>query len=125
MAEDVKLDQFEVRDPDDNFNYRVMIEACETLGNYGKPGIRISYTVPGLSSAAVFEPHLGKRWHAQAVKDGVTELLIKERSWMQYDDAWLKNYLVLGGDKLKVRVELKVKGNNEPEIREYDLPFSF
>ncbi|MBX3474664.1 MAG: hypothetical protein KF754_09800 [Planctomycetes bacterium] len=124
MADKV-IDTFEIRDLEDNFHYHVQVEACDELGNKSKPGLRVRYSVPAGSMACVIEPYLAEKWIYDTRKAGQTEYLIKDRSWIHYDNAWLKNYIVIVGDKLKARVELKVKSREKPEIREYDLPFSF
>ncbi|MBX3458956.1 MAG: hypothetical protein KF696_03185 [Planctomycetes bacterium] len=124
MADKV-IDEFEIRDLEDNVHYRISVEACDELGNKSKPGLRIRYSVPGGTYACVIEPYLGEKWIYDARKAGLTEYFIKDRSWTHYDNAWVKNYIVIDGDKLKARVEVKVKSREKPEVREYDLPFSF
>jgi hypothetical protein len=123
--ENTKLDSFEIRDLEDNFHYRVLVEHCASLGNYGKPGLRITYTVPGGTYFCVFEPYTAEKLHYEAKKSGENPFLHKRSSWLHYDNAWVKNYLVWGGDTLKARVEVKVKSADQPEAREYDLPFKF
>jgi ribosomal protein S8 len=42
---------------------------------------------------------------------------------MEYEDNYIKHLLVLG-DKPKARIELKVRSNSKPVIKEYELPFA-
>ena len=41
------------------------------------------------------------------------------------DDLWLRNSLIVDGEKLKARVEVKVRSKDEPVVKDYELPFSF
>ena len=40
------------------------------------------------------------------------------------EDTYVKNYLVIDGEKLKARIEVKVRSKAKPIIKDYDLPFS-
>ena len=117
------VDEWEVRDLEDNSTLKIYVENCTELGNQSKPGIQIWYTVGGGSSIVTFEPLIVERWAYQAKKAGTDVLLLEDKSWMNREDTFIKNYLVLG-DVLKARVELKVMSSDKVITKEYDLPFT-
>lgn len=118
-----KLDEFEVRDLEDNGILRIYVEHNTEMGNRGVPGIQVWYTIAGGTSIVNFEPLHAERWAYQAQKQNVDSYLIADNSWTTYEDTYIKNYLVIG-EKPKARVEVKVRSKAAPIIREYDLPFS-
>jgi hypothetical protein len=121
---ETQLDDFEVRDLEDNSMYRVVVQHCTELGNKNKPGIRIKYSIGGAAYFCVYEPWTGEKLAYEAKKAGGT-LVRKDKSWERYEDRWLRNSLVIDGDKLKARIEIKVRSSDEPVVKEYALPFVF
>jgi hypothetical protein len=117
------IDEWELRDLEDNSTLRIYVEHCTELGNQSKPGIQIWYTVGGGTSIVTYEPLMVERWAYQAKKTGIDVLLLEDRSWIYRDDTFVRNSLVLG-DVLKARVEVKVTSSDEIVCKEYDLPFT-
>lgn len=118
-----KIDEFEVRDLEDNGVLRIYVEHNTEMGNRGVPGIQVWYTIAGGTSIVNFEPLHVERWAYQAQKQNVQEYLLADYSWVTYEDTYIKNYLVVN-EMLKARVEVKVRSKKAPIVREYDLPFS-
>ena len=117
-----KIDEFEVRDLEDNGILRIYVEHNTEMGNRGVPGIQVWYTIAGGTSIVNFEPLHVERWAYQAQKQNVQEYLIAENSWTTYENTYIKNYLIID-ETPKARVEVKVRSKKAPIIREYDLPF--
>lgn len=117
-----KIDEFEVRDLEDNGVLRIYVEHNTEMGNRGVPGIQVWYTIAGGTSIVNFEPLHVERWAYQAQKQNVQEYLLADYSWTTYEDTYIKNYLVVD-EKLKAKVEVKVRSKKAPIVREYDLPF--
>ncbi len=117
------IDEWEVRDLEDNSTLRIYVEHCTELGNQSKPGIQIWYTVGGGTYIVTYEPLIVERWAYQAKKEGKDVLLLEDKSWIYRTDTFVKNSLVLGA-VLKARVELKVTSSDEVITKEYDLPFT-
>jgi hypothetical protein len=118
-----KIDEFEVRDLEDNGVMRIYVEHNTEMGNRGVPGIQVWYTIAGGTSIVNFEPLHVERWAYQAQKQNVQEYLLADYSWVTYEDTYIKNYLIVD-ETLKARVEVKVRSKKAPIVREYDLPFS-
>ncbi len=118
-----KVDEFEVRDLEDNGVLRIYVEHNTEMGNRGVPGIQVWYTIAGGTSIVNYEPLHVERWAYQAQKQQTELYLLTDYSWTTYEDTYIKNYLVLG-DTLKARVEVKVRSKAKAIVREYDLPFS-
>jgi hypothetical protein len=112
-----KIDEWEVRDLEDNCTLRIYVENCTELGNQGLPGIQVQY----MGQYVTFEPMAVERWAYQAQKAGKTELLLEDKSWSAHEDQYVKNWLVLGSP-LKARVEVKTR-SSKPKVRQYALPF--
>ncbi|MBD0261079.1 MAG: hypothetical protein ICV83_35615 [Cytophagales bacterium] len=113
-----KIDEWEVRDLEDNSALRIYVENCTELGNQGQPGIQVLY----MGQYVTFEPLAVERWAYQAQKAGKTELLLEDKSWLAHEDQYVKSWLVLGSP-LKARVEVKTR-SSKPKVREYALPFA-
>jgi hypothetical protein len=116
-----KVDEWEVRDLEDNGLLRVYVEHNTEMGNKGVPGIQIHYP---FGSIINFEPVHVERWAYQAYKEKTDTYLIADHSWMVYDDTYVKNYLVKDGEKFKARIEVKVRSKAKSIVKDYDLPFS-
>lgn len=117
-----KIDEWEIRDLEDNGMIRIMVEHNTEMGNRGVPGIQIWYTVAGGTSIVNFEPVHVERWAYQAQKAGENEYLLTDYSWINQEDLYVKNSLVLG-DKLMAKVSVKVRSKKDPIVKEYELPF--
>ena len=112
-----KIDEWEVRDLEDNSTLRIYVENCTELGNQSKPGIQVLY----MGNYVTYEPLAVERWAYQAGKADKSEYLLEDKSWMVHEDQYVKNWLIVG-TPLKVRVEVKTR-SSKPKVREYELPF--
>ncbi|KAA6441329.1 hypothetical protein FEM33_02705 [Dyadobacter flavalbus] len=112
------LDEWLVKDLEDNSSINVTVEAGTELGNSGVPGIQVRC----MGYVITFEPNIVAQWAYKAGKQGLTEYLIEDKSWIYYDDRYTKHYLVLG-DPLKAKVIVKTR-SSKPITREYELPFA-
>lgn len=118
-----KIDEWEVRDLEDNGLLRIYVEHNTEMGNRGVPGIQVWYTIAGGTSIVNYEPLHVERWAYQARKQQTEQYLITDHSWIYYEDTYIKNYLVLG-EQLKAKVEVKVRSSAKIITKEYDLPFT-
>lgn len=118
-----KIDEWEVRDLEDNGVLKIYVEHNTEMGNQGVPGIQVWYTIAGGTSIVNYEPNHVEKWAYQAQKANVSEYLITDYSWMYYDDTYIHNSLVIG-ETLKAKVAVKVRSKKEPIVKEYDLPFT-
>jgi 3-deoxy-D-arabino-heptulosonate 7-phosphate (DAHP) synthase len=118
-----KIDEWEVTDLEDNGVLRVYVEHNTEMGNRGVPGIQVWYTVAGGTSIVNYEPVHVERWAYQAQKAGETDYLLTDYSWINHEDTYVKNSLILG-EPLKAKVSVKVRSKKEPIIKEYALPFA-
>jgi hypothetical protein len=112
------LDEWSVKDLEDNSALRIMVESCTELGNNAKPGIQVHY----LGYIVTFEPNIVEQWAYKAGKAGVTEYLLEDKSWLAHTDQYVKLFLVTGSP-LKAKVEVKTR-SSKPMIKEYSLPFA-
>lgn len=117
-----KIDEWEVRDMEDNGVLRVYVEHNTEMGNQGVPGIQVWYTVAGGTSIVNFEPNHVGRWAYQAQKADTTDYLLTDYSWIPGEDQYIKNSLIVS-DTLKAKVAVKVRSRKEPIVKEYELPF--
>ena len=116
-----KVDEWEVRDLEDNGLLRVYVEHNTEMGNNGVSGLQIYYP---FGSIINFEPLHVERWAYQAYKAKTDTYLIEDHSWMVHEDTYVKNYLVIEGEKLKARIEVKVRSKAKPIVKDYELPFT-
>lgn len=116
-----KVDEWEVRDLEDNGLLRVYVEHNTEMGNNGVPGLQIHYP---FGSIINFEPLHVERWAYQAHKAKTDTYLITDYSWMVHEDTYVKNYLIIEDEKLKARIEVKVRSKAKSIVKDYDLPFS-
>lgn len=117
-----KVDEWEVKDLEDNGVLRIYVEHNTEMGNMGVPGLQIYYPFGGIIN---FEPIHTERWAYLAYKEKSDTYLIADHSWMVYEDTYVKNYLVIDGETLKARVEVKVRSKQSAIVKEYELPFKF
>lgn len=113
-----KIDEWEVKDLEDNSTTRVYVEHNTEMGNKSVPGIQVHCA----GRIVNYEPLHTERWAYAAKKAMQTEYLIEGDSWMVHEDNYIKHFLVLG-EKLKARIEVKVRSNSKPVTKEYELPF--
>lgn len=111
------IDEWSVKDLEDNSSLTVKVESCTELGNNSKPGIQIHF----LGNIITFEPNIVEQWAYKAKKSGVSEYLLADRSWMVHEDQYVKIYLVLS-TPFKAKVIVKTR-SSEPVMKEYPLPF--
>ena len=114
-----KLDEWEVKDIEDNSVIRVWVEHNTEMGNNSLPGLQ----VVTMGRMVNYEPLHVERWAYAAKKANTTEYLVEEGSWTVYPDTYIRQILVLG-EKLTARVEVKVRSKDQPVIKEYELPFT-
>lgn len=111
------VEEWSVKDLEDNSSLGVSVVACTELGNESKPGIQVYF----MGNIVNYEPLATERWAYQAGKANVDAYLLEDKSWIAHDDQYIKNYLVTGSP-LKARVEVKTR-SSKPVIKEYALPF--
>jgi hypothetical protein len=111
------IEEWSVRDLEDNSSINVMVESCTELGNKGLPGIQVLY----MGNYITFEPLIVEQWVYKASKANTTEYLLEDRSWMVHADQYVKVSLLIGSP-LKAKVEVKTR-SSKPTIKEYPLPF--
>ncbi len=114
-----KVDEWEVKDLEDNSTIRVYVEHNSEMGNKEVPGLQVT----SMGHITNYEPLHVERWVYAAKKAGQKEFLIADTSWTYYEDTYIKNLLVIG-ETLKARVEVKVRSSDKPVIKEYELPFN-
>jgi hypothetical protein len=111
------LDEWSVRDLEDNSSINVMVENCTELGNKSLPGIQVFY----MGNYITFEPLVVEQWVYKAGKMNASEYLLEDRSWMAHTDQYVKISLLMGSP-LKAKVEVKTR-TSKPVSKEYALPF--
>lgn len=111
------LDQWSVKDLEDNSSINVLVESCTELGNQAQPGVQILC----MGQFVVFEPNIVEQWAYKAGKSGTSEYLLEDKSWTFHDDQYVKYFLVLGSP-LKARISVKTR-SSKPSTRDYELPF--
>jgi hypothetical protein len=111
------VDEWSVRDLEDNSSLSISVIACTELGNQSKPGIQVCY----MGHTINYEPLIVERWVYLAGKAGVTEYLLEDYSWMVHENQYVKNYLVIGSP-LMAKVEVKTR-SSKPTIKTYPIPF--
>ncbi|MEZ4827753.1 MAG: hypothetical protein R3C61_15935 [Bacteroidia bacterium] len=118
-----KIDEWEVRDLEDNGVLKIYVEHNTEMGNQGVPGIQVWYTIAGGTYIVNYEPNHVEKWAYQAQKADVSEYLLTDYSWIYHEDTYIRNSLIIG-ETLKARVEVKVRSKKEPVVKEYELPFT-
>jgi len=114
-----KIDEWEVRDLEDNSVVTVLVEHNTMMGNKSLPGLQVWCG----GQIVNYEPLHVERWAYAARKAGQSEYLLEDSSWIVYEDRFIKYYLVTG-DKPKAKVEVKVRSKDKPVAKEYELPFT-
>jgi hypothetical protein len=109
------IDEWSIKDLEDNTSLKILVEGCSELGNNARPGLRVMF----LGYTINFEPNLVEQWVYKAVKEDVTEYVLKD-SWMVNANQYVKVALLIG-NPLKARVEAKTK-TSKPMVKEYELP---
>jgi len=111
------IDEWSVRDLEDNSSISVLVENCTELGNQSLPGIQVFY----MGNYVTFEPRIVEQWVYKASKTNAPEYLLEDRSWMAHENQYVKISLLIGSP-LKAKVEVKTR-SSKPMIKEYPLPF--
>ncbi|MEO5943485.1 MAG: hypothetical protein ABIP30_03550 [Ferruginibacter sp.] len=111
------IEEWSVPDLEDGSSLNISVIGCTELGNSAQPGIQVCF----MGNIINYEPLITARWAYLAEKANITEYLLEDKSWMAYEDQYIKNYL-LQGSPLKVRVEVKTR-SSRPVVKEYALPF--
>jgi hypothetical protein len=111
------IEQWSVKDLEDNSAIGVIVERCTELGNRAQPGVQVSC----MGRTICYEPGIVEQWAYRANKEGLDTYFLENESWVFYDDQYVKNYLVLGSP-LKARIIVKTR-SSKPVIKDYDLPF--
>lgn len=113
-----KIDEWEVKDLEDNSTISIYVEHNTEMGNKSVPGIQVWSG----GNIVNYEPLHVERWAYAAKKANQSEYLIEESSWVVYEDTYIKYFLVKG-EKLKAKVAVKVRSKDKEIVREYELPF--
>ncbi len=111
------MEEWSVKDLEDNSSLNISVLGCTELGNQSKPGIQVCY----MGNMVNFEPLAVERWAYQASKVNASEYLLTDHSWMVHEDQYVKIFL-LSGSPLKAKVEVKSR-SSKPVTKEYPLPF--
>jgi hypothetical protein len=110
------IDEWSVKDLEDNSVINISVFQCTELGNDAKPGLQVIY----MGYTVNYDSLSLERLVYQASKTGAKEQLLEDNSWMVHEDQYVKNYLILH-PSLKAKVEVKTR-SSKPIIKEYDLP---
>jgi hypothetical protein len=110
------IEEWSVKDLEDNSSLSVSVIGCTELGNESKPGIQVCF----MGNTINYEPLAVERWAYKAGKANVVEYLLEDHSWMVHEDQYVKNYLVIG-TPLMAKVEVKTR-SSKPIIKTYPLP---
>lgn len=111
------LDQWSVKDLEDNSSINVLVEGCTELGNNAQPGVQIVC----MGQFVTYEPNIVEQWAYKAGKQGTSEYLLEDKSWTFHEDQYIKYFLVLGSP-MKARITVKTR-SSKPNTRDYELPF--
>jgi len=111
------IDEWSIKDLEDNSKITVLVESCTELGNNSLPGIQVFY----MGNYITFEPNIVEQWVYKAGKANQSEYLLEDRSWMVHPDQYVKISLIVG-PPLKAKVEVKTR-SSRPTIKEYPIPF--
>ncbi|WP_020607052.1 hypothetical protein [Spirosoma spitsbergense] len=117
VNEKTVIDEWSVKDLEDNSSLSIKVIDCPELGNRSLPGIQLIY----MGNIVNVEPDVVERWAYQATKAGVTDYLLEDKSWLVHENQFVKIYLILGSP-LKVRVSVKTR-SSKVISKEYELPF--
>ncbi|MEP6737154.1 MAG: hypothetical protein ABJA70_16640, partial [Chryseolinea sp.] len=107
------IDEWSVKDLEDNSKINVLVESCTELGNNSLPGIQVLY----MGNYITYEPNIVEQWAYKANKAGVTEYFLEDKSWTHHTDQYVKVFLILGSP-MKARVEVKTR-SSKPIMKEY------
>ena len=113
------IDEWEVRDLEDNSVVSVSVSHNTEMGNKSLPGLQVLCAGQFVN----FEPLHVERWAYAAKKAGNAEFLLADASWVIYEDRFIKYYLVTG-QPMKAKIEVKVRSNDHAVVKEYELPFN-
>lgn len=111
------IEEWSVKDLEDNSTISVTVNSCTELGNQSKPGLQVVF----MGNIVNFEPLAVERWAYQASKKDTKEYILEDHSWMVHENQFVKTYLLIGSI-LKAKVEVKTR-SSKIISKEYDLPF--
>ena len=111
------IDQWSVKDLEDNSTINVLVESCTELGSSGQPGIQIIC----LGQYVAYDPNNVEQWAYKAGKEGKEEYFLEDKSWVHHQDQYVKHSLLVGSP-LKARITVKTR-SSKPMVKDYDLPF--
>jgi hypothetical protein len=111
------IDQWSVKDLEDNSSINVTVEGCTELGNNSQPGIQILT----MGQFVTYEPNIVEQWAYKAGKESLTEYFLEDKSWTYHEDQYIKHYLLIESP-LKARIVVKTR-SSKPITKDYDLPF--
>lgn len=114
-----KIDEWEVRDLEDNSKIRVYVEHNSEMGNQSVPGLQVTC----MGQITNYEPLHCERWAYAAKKEKTSEYIIRDSSWLVHEDTFVKHSLLIG-EKLKAKIVVKVRSSDRAVEKEYDLPFN-
>ena len=113
------IDEWEVKDLEDNSSISVYVSHQTEMGNKSLPGIQVVCA----GRIVNYEPLHVERWLYAAKKAKQPDYLLEDGSWTVYDDTYIKQFLV-AGDPLLARIEVKVRSKDKAVVKEYALPFA-
>lgn len=114
-----KVDEWEVKDLEDNSTINVYVEHNTEMGNKGLPGVQVRC----FGQIVNYEPIQAERWAYEARKTQQAQYLLEGPSWLAHNDTFIKHFFVPGATP-KARVEVKVRSKTKSIIKEYELPFT-
>jgi len=114
------IDEWEVKDLEDNSTFSVCVLHNTEMGNNAQPGIQVICA----GKIVNYEPLHTERWAYASKKANQAEHFIEDGSWTAYEDTFIKHFLVTDGGKLKAKIEVKVRSKDAPVVKEYELPFT-
>lgn len=111
------VDQWSVKDLEDNSSINVSVESGSELGNNGQPGIQVVC----MGATVTYERNIVEQWAYKAGKENLEEYFLEDKSWTFHQDQYVKHSLVLGSP-LKARITVKTR-SSKPITKDYELPF--
>lgn len=112
------IEEWSVKDLEDNSAINITVISCTELGNESKPGLQVVF----MGNIVNYEPLAVERWAYKASKTDTNEYLLEDHSWMVHEDQFVKTYLLLSPN-LKAKVDVKTR-SSKIISKEYDLPFT-
>ena len=111
------IDQWSVKDLENNSSINVTVEACTELGNSSSPGIQVVC----MGQILNYEQNSVEQWAYRAEKEGAEAYYLADKSWAPSEEQFVKHYLITGSP-LKARIAVKTR-SSKPTTKDYELPF--